>query len=148
MEATPIVAAVIMLAPFVAYLVNVFFGGWLKERAHWVSLTLVGISAILSLAVFGTTVWRSLTDPHFHGWHGTWFTIPAGAYTLKIGYQVDQLTAMHVADGVKLDEPADEGDDDEHDGSELVNLVADFKRVCSRRDCKPSSVPAVKVWVS
>ena len=37
-EATPIVAAGIMLAPFVAYLVNVFFGGWLKERAHWVSL--------------------------------------------------------------------------------------------------------------
>ena len=67
MEATPIVAAVIMLAPFVAYLVNEFFGGWLKERAHWVSLTLVGISAFLSLAVFGMTVWRSLTDPHFHG---------------------------------------------------------------------------------
>lgn len=94
MEATPIVVAVIMLAPFAAYLINVFFGGWLKERAHWISLTLVGISAILSLIIFGTTVVRSFADPHFHGWHGTWFTIPAGAYTLKIGYQVDQLTAF------------------------------------------------------
>jgi NADH-quinone oxidoreductase subunit L len=94
MEATPMVAAIIMLAPFGAYLVNVFFGGWLKERAHWVSLTLVGISAILSLMVFGTTVMRSLSDPHFHGWHGTWFTIPIGTYTLKFGYQVDQLTAF------------------------------------------------------
>ena len=94
MEATPIVTAVIMLAPFAAYLINVFLGNWLKERAHWVSLTLVGISAILSLIIFGTTVVRSSADPHFHGWHGTWFTIPAGAYTLKIGYQVDQLTAF------------------------------------------------------
>ncbi|MCS7191531.1 MAG: NADH-quinone oxidoreductase subunit L [Armatimonadetes bacterium] len=94
MEATPVVVAIIMLAPFAAYLINVFFGGWLRERAHWVSLTLVGVSAILSLMIFGTTVVRSLTDPHFHGWHGTWFKIPAGAYTLKIGYQVDQLTAF------------------------------------------------------
>ncbi|GBD00239.1 NADH-quinone oxidoreductase subunit L [bacterium HR17] len=94
MEATPIVTAVVMLAPFGAYLVNVFFGRWLKERAHLVSLTLVGVSAMLSLALFGKTLWRSLSDPHFHGWHGTWFTVPAGAYTLKLGYQVDQLTAF------------------------------------------------------
>jgi NADH-quinone oxidoreductase subunit L len=94
MEATPMVAAIIILAPFGAYLVNVFFGGWLKERADRVSLTLVGISAILSLMVFWTTVTRSLSDPHFHGWNGTWFTIPIGTYTLEFGYQVDQLTAF------------------------------------------------------
>ncbi len=94
MEATPLVTAIIMLAPFGAYLFNVFFGKWLKERAHWVSLSLVGISAVLSLMLFGTTVIRSLIDPHFRGWHGTWFTIPVGVYTLKLGYQVDQLTAF------------------------------------------------------
>lgn len=94
MEATPTVVAIIMLAPFGAYLFNVFFGGRLKEKAHFVSLTLVGISTVLSLVVFVTTVVRSFADPHFHGWHGTWFTVPAGTYTIKIGYQVDQLTAF------------------------------------------------------
>lgn len=94
MEATPTTVAVIILAPFIAYLVNVFFGGWLKERAHWVSLLLVGISAILSLFIFGEIIVFSLSHPHFHGWSGTWFTIPIGSYTLKFGYRVDQLTAF------------------------------------------------------
>lgn len=95
MEATPMLTGLIVLAPFLAYLVNVFFGGWLRERAHWVSLTLVGISAVLSLGLFYETIARSLTDPHFHGWHGTWFSIQIGVYyTLKFGYQVDQLTAF------------------------------------------------------
>lgn len=90
----PMVTAIIMLAPFGAYLVNIFFGKWLKGRAHWVSLSFVGLSAILSLVVFATTVSRSLAEPHFHGWRGIWFTIPMGAYPLKFGYQVDQLTAF------------------------------------------------------
>ena len=94
MEAMPMVTAIIMLAPFGAYLVNIFFGKWLKGRAHWVSLSFVGLSAILSLVVFATTVSRSLAEPHFHGWRGIWFTIPMGAYPLKFGYQVDQLTAF------------------------------------------------------
>ncbi len=94
MEATPTLVAIIMLAPFLAYLINVFFGRWVKERAHGVSLTLVGISALLSLGLFFTTLVRSFADPHFHGWHGTWFAIPAGDYTIKFGYQVDQLTAF------------------------------------------------------
>ncbi len=94
MEATPTLVAIIVLAPFLAYLINVFFGGWLRERAHGVSLTLVGISALLSLGLFFTTLVRSLADPSFHGWHGTWFTVPAGDYTIKFGYQVDQLTAF------------------------------------------------------
>ncbi len=90
----PMVTAIIMLAPFGAYLVNIFFGKWLKGRAHWVSLSFVGLSAILSLVVFATTVSRSLAEPHFHGWRGIWFTIPMGTYPLKFGYQVDQLTAF------------------------------------------------------
>lgn len=90
----PMVTAIIMLAPFGAYLVNIFLGKWLKGRAHWVSLSFVGLSAILSLVVFATTVSRSLAEPHFHGWRGIWFTIPMGAYPLKFGYQVDQLTAF------------------------------------------------------
>lgn len=94
MEATPTITAIIILSPFAAFLISAFFGGRIRDKAHWVSWVLVGISMVLSLGIFFTTVNRSLTDPHFHGWQGAWLTVPAGDYTIKLGYQVDQLTAF------------------------------------------------------
>ncbi|MCS7223903.1 MAG: NADH-quinone oxidoreductase subunit L [Armatimonadetes bacterium] len=93
MDATPTVTAIILLAPFVAYLINVFFGGRLKEKAAFVSLSLVGLSAILSLLVFYHVVSKSLSG-HFEGYRGTWLTVPLGSKELALGYQVDTLTAF------------------------------------------------------
>ncbi len=83
----------ILLAPFCAYLANIFLGRWLQRRAAWVSLTLVGVSAVLSLLVFYDVISHSLSG-HFDGYRDVWLTVPIGRRELFLGYQVDTLTAF------------------------------------------------------
>ncbi|MFQ5508144.1 MAG: NADH-quinone oxidoreductase subunit L [Leptospirillia bacterium] len=77
----------IPLLPLAGFLVVGLLQKWMRDQAHLVCVPLVFISCFLSLYVFydvaqGHTVYTDIYD---------W--IPSGAFDIKVGLMVDQLTA-------------------------------------------------------
>jgi NADH-quinone oxidoreductase subunit L len=80
----------IPLLPLLAFAINLLFGrSFIRDKAHWVALPLVGASWILALLAF-----RDVYDSeHAISQHlFTW--IPAGDFVVDVNLYVDQLAAI------------------------------------------------------
>jgi NADH-quinone oxidoreductase subunit L len=80
----------IPLLPLLAFAINLLFGRtFIRDKAHWVALPLVGASWIIALLVF-----RDVYDSeHAISQHlFTW--IPAGDFVVDVNLYVDQLAAI------------------------------------------------------
>ncbi|HET9015655.1 MAG TPA: NADH-quinone oxidoreductase subunit L [Thermomicrobiaceae bacterium] len=90
----------IPLAPLVAAVVNFVFGRWyIRDRAHWISITAVGISFVVSVIVFAQIYGGTVPlSQHLYTW------IPVGDFQIPVTLTVDQLTAIMllVVSGVSL----------------------------------------------
>jgi len=80
-------AHLIPIFPFLAFLINIFFGKQLKEKAAWVSIVACAISFMVSVMVF----------QQYQAGHGsypltTWITLHGAP--LVFGVMVDGLSVM------------------------------------------------------
>ena len=83
-------AWIIPLLPFMAFAINIFFGFKLKEKAAYVAIAAILTSAVLSgLALQSVIAGQSINISY------PWATI--GNLEIKLGYQVDALTALMLA---------------------------------------------------
>lgn len=80
----------IVLSPLLGSLVAGLLGKRIGMRAvNWITISLVGVSFVLSLVVFK---WVVIDGNEFYGKIYTW--AQSGSFNFDIGFQVDQLTAV------------------------------------------------------
>ena len=82
----------IPLPPLLAFVLISLFTHRSQKLSHWVAIASAGLSWLLSMAV----VYRAITTPHLaeHPFHSFIEWLPTGDTWLKIGVQVDPLTAV------------------------------------------------------
>ena len=83
----------IPILPLVGFLITAAIGRWLDREAHWIPVGLVvGSWAISMLVVFAALTGAA---PFGHEGHGVtlYEWIPAGDFTVSVGFFVDNLTA-------------------------------------------------------
>ncbi|HLC40169.1 MAG TPA: NADH-quinone oxidoreductase subunit L [Methylomirabilota bacterium] len=78
----------IPLAPLVGSVVNMVFGRFIRDRAHWVALPAVGLSFLFASLVF-SRVWHGEV---LHAALSAW--IVAGSFKTAVTAHVDQLSAL------------------------------------------------------
>ncbi|MCS7253709.1 MAG: NADH-quinone oxidoreductase subunit L [Armatimonadota bacterium] len=97
MGISPIVPLLIIVLPFVSFIICAVFGHKLRERAALVALSLVGLSSLLCLLTFGIV---ALSAQPQKGTiiQGIWMCIQIGngksSFTIPLGYIVDPLTSV------------------------------------------------------
>lgn len=75
------------LLPFLAFVINIFCGRWLKQKSAWISIFASVIATMIALPI----VWKVMQGGFFsHKW--TW--IPLGKTSLDFGYLLDPLAAV------------------------------------------------------
>jgi NADH-quinone oxidoreductase subunit L len=74
------------LLPFLAFVVNILAGRWIKTRATWLSI----ITSIAASAIALPVCWAVFNGAHF-AHQGTWLML--GTVPLKFGYLMDPLSA-------------------------------------------------------
>ncbi len=74
------------LLPFLAFVVNILAGRWLKARAAWLSIATSSVACVIALPI----CWAVFTGAHF-AHQGTWLML--GHMPLKFGYLMDPLSA-------------------------------------------------------
>ena len=83
------IAHLIPVFPFLAFLVNIFFGGKLKDKSAWVSIVASGLSFVVSLVVF-----RNFLTGNGSYSLGTWLTVID--VPINFGVTIDGLSVMMV----------------------------------------------------
>ncbi|MFA5159729.1 MAG: NADH-quinone oxidoreductase subunit L, partial [Candidatus Omnitrophota bacterium] len=73
--------------PFLAFVVNILAGRWLKNRAAWLSIIASSVACVIALPV----CWAVFQGAHF-AHQGTWLML--GTVPLKFGYLMDPLSAI------------------------------------------------------
>lgn len=75
--------------PLAAFFVNIIFGrGFIKEKAHWVSVPAVVASWVLSVIVLSEVVRGRVINEDLYTW------IVSGDFRVSVGFLIDQLTAV------------------------------------------------------
>ena len=80
--------ALIPLLPFTGFLIAGLFGKYLKERAATVAIAGVFGAFVLSVSAFLDVLHGTIIDENLYSW------IAIGNFTVNVGFQVDQLTAV------------------------------------------------------
>ncbi|HOW87809.1 MAG TPA: NADH-quinone oxidoreductase subunit L [Candidatus Omnitrophota bacterium] len=83
---TPDQIILVPLLPFLAFIVNILAGKWLKRRAAWLSITTSAMACAVALPV----CWAVFQGGHFAG-QETWLML--GNTPLRFGYLMDPLSA-------------------------------------------------------
>lgn len=79
----------IPLLPLIAFAVNIIFGrSVIKNNAHWIAISAVGASFILSLVTFFEVASGKTVNFDAYSW------IVSGSFKVTIGFLIDQLTAI------------------------------------------------------
>jgi len=79
----------IPLLPLVGFFINILFGRWyIKDKAHWVSVPLVGVSLVIALATIAKVISGKVINEDLYSW------IISGTFKVSVGFLVDQLTAV------------------------------------------------------
>lgn len=84
----------IPLPPLLAFILIVFFTNRGKALSHWLALIAAGLSWLTSMIVFGRAVTTNGLAKNPMAQAISW--LPTGSSSLKIGIQVDPLTAVTV----------------------------------------------------
>jgi NADH-quinone oxidoreductase subunit L len=74
------------LLPFLAFVINILAGRWLKARAAWLSIATSAAAGVIALPI----CWAVFQGAHF-AHQGTWLML--GTTPLKFGYLMDPLSA-------------------------------------------------------
>ena len=82
-------ALLIYFLPLVAFVINIFIGKRLPRQGDWVSILAVGISLILSIAMF--TGMLLDYNPNFKV-EASWEWIHLGAFNIDLGFLIDNIT--------------------------------------------------------
>ena len=82
-------ALLIYFLPLVAFVINIFIGKRLPRQGDWVSISAVGISLILSIAMF--TGMLLDYNPNFKV-EAFWEWIHLGAFNIDLGFLIDNIT--------------------------------------------------------
>jgi NADH-quinone oxidoreductase subunit L len=80
--------ALIPLLPFAGFLISGLFGKYLKERAAIVSIAGVFGAFVFSLSAFLDVLNGTIINANLYSW------IAVGSFTVNVGFQIDQLTAV------------------------------------------------------
>ena len=81
----------ILFLPLAAFLIQIFYGRRLPRQGDWVSVSAVGITLILSIAMFVAMLLDN--DPEFRQEAGfTWLDM--GSFSIEIGFLVDNITVI------------------------------------------------------
>src|SRR4051794_15110948 len=78
--------------PFLAFIINGFFGRRLGRTAGWIASVLVTLSFLMSVLIFIDVLNRPEHSAPFQYTLYTW--IPSGDFHVEIAFLVDQLTAI------------------------------------------------------
>ncbi len=75
--------------PFVAFLINILFGrGFIKDKAHWVAITAVAGSWVVSVATLVDVMSGKTLNEDLYTW------ILSGGFRVSVGFLIDQLTTV------------------------------------------------------
>jgi len=75
--------------PFAAFLINILFGrGIIKDKAHWIAITAVAGSWVVSVATLMDVLSGKVLNENLYTW------ILSGGFKVSVGFLVDQLTAV------------------------------------------------------
>ncbi len=80
--------ALIPLLPFAGFLIAGLFGKYLKEKAAWFPIAGVIGAFILSVNAFLDVLGGAKINENYYSW------ISAGTFSVNVGFQIDQLTAV------------------------------------------------------
>ncbi len=79
----------IPLLPLAGFLINILFGRrLLRDKAHWVSVPLVGLSMVFSLITIGQVISGNVINEDLYTW------VVSGDFRVSVGFLIDQLTAV------------------------------------------------------
>jgi len=78
--------ALIPLLPFAAFLIIGLCGHWIRERAHWIAVTAVFGSLLLSVSAFIDVAQGEPITMTLYSW------ISSGTFKVDIGFYIDRLT--------------------------------------------------------
>lgn len=95
MEYTIGSVAPIFLCPFLAFVVNAFFGKKLPRQGDWLSVLAIFASFIFAFRIFADFMGSFATDYYIHKVFN-WFDLSAGGQTFKVdmGIYIDNMTAV------------------------------------------------------
>lgn len=75
--------------PLAAFFINIIFGrNFIKDKAHWVSVSAVVASWVLSVVVLFEVVGGKIINEDLYTW------ILSGGFKVSVGFLIDQLTAV------------------------------------------------------
>ena len=75
--------------PLAAFLINILFGrNLIKDKAHWVSITAVVVSWVISVMTLFEVIGGRTINKDLYTW------ITSGAFKVSVGFLIDQLTAV------------------------------------------------------
>ncbi|MFH1863276.1 MAG: NADH-quinone oxidoreductase subunit L [bacterium] len=84
-------ALIVLLAPIVAFTIQIFLGKRLPRGGDWVSLSAIFLGLFISIHLF--TRMLAAGDPNFAvTWQFTWFLF--GDYSLQVGINLDNMAIM------------------------------------------------------
>ncbi len=78
----------IPLLPLIGFCINIWFGKFYQEKAHWVSILAVFGSFVISLITFVEVAQGKVINYDVYSW------IISGNFKVSIGFLIDQLTAI------------------------------------------------------
>ena len=81
----------ILFLPLAAFLIQIFYGRRLPRQGDWVSISAIGITLVLSIAMFVAMLLDY--DPNFRQEAGfTWLDM--GSFSIELGFLVDNITVI------------------------------------------------------
>jgi NADH-quinone oxidoreductase subunit L len=83
-------ALLILFLPLLSFVFQIFFGSRIGRNSHYVSLTLIGITLIISIS-FLINVFSGLDGPLLET-SAVWFS--TGAFTINLGLYIDNVSAI------------------------------------------------------
>ena len=81
----------ILFLPLAAFLIQIFYGKRLPRQGDWVSISAIGITLVLSIAMFVAMLLDY--DPNFRQEAGfTWLDM--GSFSIELGFLIDNITVI------------------------------------------------------
>lgn len=78
----------IPLLPLIGFCINIWFGKFFQEKAHWVAILAVAGSFIISVITFTEVVQGKIINYDVYSW------VVSGDFKVSFGFLIDQLTAI------------------------------------------------------
>ncbi len=78
----------IPLLPLIGFFINIWFGRFFQERAHWIAILTVFGSCVIAIITFVEVVQGKIIHYDVYSW------VVSGNFKVSFGFLIDQLTAI------------------------------------------------------